>query len=79
MFHKIRKYNIKNIENYFEIYIKSDLKKIIKLKKKKLYYKKKNIVGLDLKPEFPKKTIIIVNYNFLKSTETISLELSKKY
>ena len=35
MFHKIRKYNIKNIENYFEIYIKSDLKKIIKLKKKK--------------------------------------------
>ena len=78
MFHKIRKYNIKNIENYFEIYIKSDLKKIIKLKKKKLYYKKKNIVGLDLKPEFPKKPIIIVNNNFLKSTETISLELSKK-
>ena len=53
MFHKIRKYNIKNIENYFEIYIKSDLKKIIKLKKKN-YTIKKNIVGLDLKPEFPK-------------------------
>ena len=41
MSHKIRKYNSKNIENYFEIYIKSDLGKIIKKNKKKNLFQKK--------------------------------------
>ena len=41
MSHKIRKYNSKNIENYFEIYIKSDLGKIIKKNKKKKFILKK--------------------------------------
>ena len=35
MFHETRKWNKKNIENYLEIYIKSNIKKIIKTNKKK--------------------------------------------
>ena len=35
MMHKIRAWNKKNIKNYVEIYIKSDVKKIIKKDKKK--------------------------------------------
>lgn len=64
MFDEPRKWNKKNIKNYIEIYIKSDLKKIIRLKKKKIYHKKniKNLTGIDIKPQFPKKPdIIIVN------------------
>ena len=79
MSHKIRKYNSKNIENYFEIYIKSDLGKIIKKNKKKIYFKKnKNIVGIDIRPELPKKPKILINNDFSKSIKFLSNELIKK-
>ena len=32
----------------------------------KVYNKKKDIVGLDIKPEFPKKPDFILNNNFSK-------------
>lgn len=78
MFHKIRSENKKNIKNYIEIYIKTDIKKIIKLKKKKIYLKKKNIVGLDLIPEFPKSADIILKNNFDQNIKYLSNELIKK-
>ena len=40
LFSEIRVWNKKNIKNYFEIYIKSDFKKILK-RKQKFFYKKK--------------------------------------
>ena len=54
-----RIWNRKNIKNYLEIYIRSDLKKIIKLGKKKIYKdkKKQKIVGLNIIPQFPKNQI----------------------
>ena len=68
-----------NIDNFVEIYLKSDLKKIIKKNKKKLYSQnKKNIVGVTIKPEFPKKADITVNNNFRKSLDNISKFLLKK-
>ena len=79
MFNKVRNYNRKNIKNYFEIYIKTNVKKIIKKKKKKIYYKSKiNIVGLDIKPELPKKPDIIILNNFDKNLKVISKNLIKK-
>lgn len=69
----------KNIDNFIEIYIKSDLKKIIKKNKKKLYSKtKKNIVGLSIKPEFPKKPDILLNNDFTQSLDNLSNNLLKK-
>tara|TARA_A100000164_G_scaffold222951_1_gene197736 strand:- start:106 stop:627 length:522 start_codon:yes stop_codon:yes gene_type:complete len=79
MMDKIRAWNRKNITNYVEIYIKSDLKKIINKKKKKIYHKnKKNIVGLDIKPEFPKKPDIVLVNNFKKDINACSKELISK-
>ena len=80
MFDKPRKWNKQNIKNYVEIYVKSDLKKIIRLRKKKIYHKKniKNLVGIDIVPEFPKKPNIIINNFFSKSKEKISKELVLK-
>ena len=40
LFHDVQKWNRKNIINYYEIFIESDVKKIIKLNKKKIYKKK---------------------------------------
>ncbi len=80
MFNTPRKWNKDNIENYIEIYIKSDLRKIINLRKKKIYHKKniKNLVGIDIVPEYPKKPNIIINNFFNKSKEKISKELVEK-
>ncbi len=80
MFDKPRKWNKQKIKNYVEIYVKSDLKKIIRLRKKKIYHKKniKNLVGIDIVPEFPKKPNIIINNFFSKSKEKISKELVLK-
>tara|TARA_B100000242_G_C42981908_1_gene455771 strand:+ start:233 stop:763 length:531 start_codon:yes stop_codon:yes gene_type:complete len=69
----------KNIDNYIEIYVKTDIKKIIKKNKKKLYHnKKKNIVGLSIKPEFPKKYDILINNDFTKSLGELSKILENK-
>ena len=66
LFKKVHLWNRKNIKNYCEIYIKSKTKEIIKNKKKKMYFKyKKNLVGIDIRPEFPQKPDIEI-YNDLK-------------
>ena len=61
LFHDVRKWNRNNIDNYVEIYMKTSLKKIIKKKYTKIYKRKTKLVGIDLKPEFPKKPDIIIN------------------
>ena len=76
LIHNIRVWNRKNIKNYIEIYIKSDLKNIIKKRKKKIYHQNiKNIVGLDIKSEIPKKPDIILYNKFQKNITDLSAEL----
>lgn len=68
MFDKVRKMNKKKFSNYIEIYVKSDVKDIIRKNKKKIYSRKKmkNIWGVDLKPQLPKNPNITVYNNFKK-------------
>ena len=74
-----RKWNRKNIENYIEIYVKSNIKNIISSKKKRIYLKKNpgKITGIDIKPEYPKSPDIIVNNSFKISTDKIAIKLLK--
>ena len=75
----VRKWNRENIKNYLEIYIKSDIKKIKKIGLKKIYKNKtKQIVGLDIKPEMPKKPDIKIIKNFDKDLNELKKELMKK-
>ena len=78
LFHEVHKMNRKNIKNYFEIFIQSNVKKIIRLNIKKTYKNKKNLMGLDLKPQFPKKPDIKIINSFNKSIAAISEDLLKK-
>ena len=69
----------KNIDNYIEIYIKADLKKIIKSKKKKIYMQKSGpIVGIDIKPKLPKNSNIIIKNDFKKNIQQLATELINK-
>ena len=75
---KPRNWNRKNIKKYIEIYIKSDVKKIIGKNKKKIYKNKKNIVGINIKPQFPKKPDIIIENIFSKNLINLEYELKWK-
>ena len=78
LMNKPRNWNRKNIDNYVEIFLKSDVKKIISLKKKKIYVYKKNIVGLNIRPQFPKNPDIIIDNTFNKSIKKLEFELRNK-
>mgnify|MGYP001377509120 CR=1 FL=1 len=79
MKHELRSWNKKNQKNYIEIYIKSEVKNIIKEKKKKIYHDNTSqIVGIDIKAEVPKKPNIVLNNNFKKNVNQLSEELLRK-
>ena len=79
LFDFIRNWNKKNLKKYIEIYIKSDLEKIIKFNRKKIYkIYKKNIVGKDIVAEFPKNPHIIIENNFQTSLENLTNDAFSK-
>ena len=65
LFNELFLYNRKNLKNYVEIYIKTNIEKLKKNKSKSFYkVKTSNVWGLDLKPQFPKKPDIMIENNF---------------
>ena len=78
-FPKWLKWNRKNIKNYFEVYLKTDLD-ILKSRRSKLYSKKtKNVIGVDLKFNEPiRPNIIIKNSNNKNDIETNAIKILKK-
>ena len=77
---EVRSWNRKNIQNYLEIFIKSPLNTVKKLRKKKISKKKyiQDVVCLDIKPDFPQSPHIIINNNFDRSINILAKELVKK-
>ena len=75
----LRDWNKKNITNYVEIYIESSIKNLRLKNKKKLYTNtKESVVGINVKPEFPKNPDIKIKNNFKKSLKEISDIVYKK-
>ncbi len=80
MFDEIRTYNKKILKkSYVEIYIKSSIPQIISLGKKKIYTKtKKNMFGIDIVPQIPKRSHIVIRNDFKKSKKQIKKILLNK-
>lgn len=72
-------WNRKYIKNYYEVFLKTDLA-ILKKRKKLLYSKKiKNVIGVDLKFNQPKKSDLIVNNcNNLEELDKVAKKIIKK-
>ena len=70
----------KNIENYIEIFIKSPISKVKKFSNKKIYKQKyiQNVVGFDIKPEYPNNPHIIIKNDFSKPIKKLSEDLLLK-
>ena len=62
------------------LFIKSSINKVKKFSNKKIYKQKyiQNVVGFDIKPEYPKHPHIIINNDFAKPIEELSEELLLK-
>ena len=73
LFSELFSYNRKNLTNYTEIYIKTNINKL-KKNKSKIFYKVKtnNVWGLDIKPEYPKKPDILIENNFNKTSTKLA-------
>jgi adenylylsulfate kinase len=79
LFEKIRKKNRKHIKNYFEIFIEAESKTLIKRKQKYFYrIKTNNVWGIDLKPELPKKSDIVIKNDFKKNAKQLANSLLRK-
>ncbi len=70
----------KIIKNYIEIFIKTNVNTIIKFNKKKKIYKKikNNIMGVHIKPDYPRTPHVIIKNNFTKNILDLTTELEKK-
>lgn len=79
LFKKIRKLNRSKLDNYIEIFIKTDLNQIL-LNNEKYFYKNKhrNVWAVDISPEYPKKPHILVVNNFDKNIKNLSDEIFLK-
>ena len=78
LMNKPRIWNRKYIDNYLEIFINTKLNKIIMKNKKKTYKNNANIVGLDIKPEFPKNPHIVIRNDLKTNTDLLAKKLIKK-
>lgn len=61
MFHEVRRWNRHNIEKYKEIYIEVPASVLVQRNQKNLYSSGGNVVGMDLEPELPDSSDIIVD------------------
>ena len=69
----------KSFKNIIYIQITSKIEKIIEFNKKDLYRKiKKNIVGIDIKPDYNKKADIVVKNDFDKPIATLEKTVKKE-
>jgi|TARA_B100000795_G_scaffold269598_1_gene259509 adenylylsulfate kinase-like enzyme len=72
--HKIQMYNRKKINNYLEIFIDSDILKNKKINNISRF--NKNVVGIDIKPEYPMKPDIKIFNNFKTPLKSLANEIA---
>ncbi len=75
--HKGREILKKKIKNLVNILVKTNIIENKRMKRH-IYRLKKNLVGVDILPDFPKHPDIIINNNFTKPIKTLSNELISK-
>ena len=77
MYEEIFRFNRRNIKNYVEVFLDVPMKELIRRDKKKLYIKAlsgelKDVVGVDIKAEYPKTPDVkITNYGTIGIDDSV--------
>ena len=74
---KFQVWTKKNYHNYLSIYIESELSNLKKRDKKKIYKNKKDIVGVNIKYDFPKNSDLYVKNDLSKKVFLKNIRLLK--
>lgn len=88
LFHEVQNWNKNNIKRYAEIYIKASIEDLKKIDIKKLYKnyeegKIRNVVGMDIAPEYPQAPHLLIKYkqgaDLKNMSENVIKILTEKY
>ena len=77
MYSAVREWNRENIENYREIYIKVDREVLLRRNQKGLYTAGKDVVGVDIPFDEPKRPDFIIENNGQETPEAIVSRLEE--
>ena len=77
MYSAVREWNRENIENYREIYIKVDREVLLRRNQKGLYTAGKDVVGVDIPFDEPKRPDFIIETNGQETPEAIVSRLEE--
>ena len=83
MFHQTQTWNRKNIPGYIEVFVDVSLSELIKRDSKQIYSRSmsgelKNVVGIDIEPEFPKSPdIVLQNQSYSSVKDNVNLILDR--
>ena len=77
MYTAVRDWNRENIENYREIYIKVDRDVLLRRNQKGLYTAGKDVVGMDIPFDEPKRPDFIIENNGQETPEAIVTRLEE--
>ena len=77
MYTAVRDWNRENIENYREIYIKVDRDVLLRRNQKGLYTAGKDVVGMDIPVDEPKRPDFIIETNGQETPEAIVTRLEE--
>lgn len=75
MYSAVRDWNRENIENYREVYIKVKRETLLARNQKKLYTSGRNVVGVDLPFDEPKRPDVVVENDGTEPPEVIVQQL----
>ena len=77
MYSEIRDWNRENIDYYKEIYIKASRETLLRRNQKKLYTAGKNVVGVDLPFDEPKRPDVVIENDGGETPEEIVERLER--
>jgi adenylylsulfate kinase len=77
MYQDVRDWNRENIPNYREIYVKTSRETLLRRNQKGLYTAGKNVVGLDLPFDEPKRPDIVIENDGQETPEAIVAQLER--
>jgi adenylylsulfate kinase-like enzyme len=80
MFHQTQDWNRENIKNYLEVFVDVPLAELVRRDGKQIYSRAKagelkNIVGIDIEPELPKKADVIIQNDLYSPEDNVNLIL----